>query len=115
MCALVTGVQTCALPISGDARCIRCVTASHSVGSASARVAVRSGNCQLSGMARETVRAPCRVSVCQDVKISEGDVSLTDERTRNRVKEIQSICVRPQNIEITCRQNMHTTPLTHTS
>src|SRR3546814_4105149 len=41
-----------ARPVAGDARCIRCVPASHSVGSASARVAMRSGNCQLSGMAR---------------------------------------------------------------
>src|SRR3546814_11220502 len=36
--------------LAGDARCLRCVPASPSVGSASARVAMRSGNSQLSGM-----------------------------------------------------------------
>src|SRR3546814_16168199 len=40
--------------LAGDARCLRCVPASHGVGSASARVALHSVNCQLSDMARAT-------------------------------------------------------------
>src|SRR3546814_1987036 len=38
--------------LAGDARCIRCVPASHSGGSASARDGMRSGHCPLADMAR---------------------------------------------------------------
>src|SRR3546814_2175352 len=53
--------------LAGDARCIRCVPASHSVGSASARVAMRSGNCQLSGMARAIRRSEEHTSELQSL------------------------------------------------
>src|SRR3546814_10149542 len=41
--------------LAGDAHCIRCVPASHTIGLASARVAMRSCNCQLSGDRKSVV------------------------------------------------------------
>src|SRR3546814_13364775 len=42
-------------PLAGDARCIPCVPASHTVGSATPRVAMHSGNSPLTGMVRPIV------------------------------------------------------------
>src|SRR3546814_14461501 len=104
MCALVTGVQTCALPISSSSRTSRQNLKSYS-GSSRSRASTSSP--RANAARREIGRASCRERVCQYVSISVVTVSLKKKRKHKVQKVTLRLIVLRKTIAQTT-QHIHT-------